>query len=375
MPTKRFSLKDELFNETKVRKIAGEIQLVYPAFESKMFIAAVLRGFPVQELMERLYWVRECLQKYLPSDYEVAVQILLEALPPPLDPTLTDDDFGDFIYGAYGNFVSEYGATAKNVSFSLAALREMTMRFSCEFPIRVFLNTFPEQTLRICADWVIDSHYHVRRLVSEGTRPSLPWGKNICLQPAEPLPFLDVLHADPTRFVTRSVANHLNDISKIDPELVLSTLRRWQELQQQSTAELGFITRHALRTLVKQGHPAALSLLGYEKAKVTVQTNLQTSLVQLGDALAFTLTLTSTSAQAQWLMVDYVVHFQKANGRLAPKTFKLKKLLLPAKTAVSLHKLHPLRPMTTRQLYAGAHALEIQVNGQRFGKQTFNLLH
>jgi hypothetical protein len=42
------------------------------------------------------------------------------------------------------------------------------------------------------------------------------------------LPLLDALHADPTRFVTRSVANHLNDIAKIAPERVLAPLADWK---------------------------------------------------------------------------------------------------------------------------------------------------
>lgn len=181
MPTARFSLKDQLFNTRKVTRIAQEITAVHPEFQTKAFIVAVTEKFPELELMERMYWTRACLREFLPTEYQQAVKILIAALPTPLDSTLTDNDFGDYIYGAYGNFVSEYGATKKDVLFSLAALREMTTRFSCEFSIRVFIELFPNETLQLFEQWVLDPHYHVRRLVSEGSRPKLPWAKKSLL--------------------------------------------------------------------------------------------------------------------------------------------------------------------------------------------------
>ena len=299
MPAEKFSLKDHLFNQEKITQIAKEIQAVYPPFKTQAFIQSVLRQFPQQELMERMYWVRECLRTYLPESYRAAVAILLEALPPPLNPTLRDDDFGDYIYGAYGNFVSQYGATEKDGQFSLTALRTMTTRFSCEFPIRVFLNEFPKETLRAFAEWSTDPHYHVRRLVSEGSRPKLPWAKKITLDYTVPLAFLDTLHADPTRFVTRSVANHLNDISKLDAELVVQTLKRWRKISVQNPKELDFITHHALRTLLKQGHAGALDMLGYQAAAVEAQLAIKTPQVQVGKSLIFTAEIHSTSKKPQ----------------------------------------------------------------------------
>ena len=51
----------------------------------------------------------------------------------------------------------------------------MTKRFSAEGAIRAFILIYPERTLAILADWVEDDNPHIRRLVSEGTRPRLPW--------------------------------------------------------------------------------------------------------------------------------------------------------------------------------------------------------
>jgi 3-methyladenine DNA glycosylase AlkC len=75
------------------------------------------------------------------------------------------------------------------------------------------------------------------------------------------IPILDRLFADPTRYVTRSVANHVNDISKKDPQLALDTLERWRRLGHQQPREMGYVIRHAARTLVRADHPRALDLV------------------------------------------------------------------------------------------------------------------
>ena len=77
------------------------------------------------------------------------------------------------------------------------------------------------------------------------------------------MPLLNRLHCDQTRYVTRSVANHLNDIAKIDADRVVGLLREWSTAGKQSAKELNWMTRHGLRTLVKQGHVGALDLLGF----------------------------------------------------------------------------------------------------------------
>ena len=132
----KFSLKDELFNSQKVEKIAFEIKEVYPTFEVSQFTKETLVKFPKLELKERIYHIRDMLYKYLPSDYKKAVTILLQALPPELDPRKSDDDFGDFIYAPYSEYVTAYGCCDEHLDFSLQALREITKRFSVEFAIR-----------------------------------------------------------------------------------------------------------------------------------------------------------------------------------------------------------------------------------------------
>ncbi len=259
----KFSLKDSLFNRTKVEKIASEIHTVFPDFDRVGFVSQTVGKFPELELKARISWIADSLTSFLPTDFRAAVGILLAALPPACDPTLRDDDFGDFIYAPYSEFVVRHGCTTSDLDFSLQALKAITTRFSAEDAIRYFINAFPSETMGVLSVWAQDAHYHVRRLASEGTRPKLPWSQKIVLNPGAAAPILDTLFSDSTRFVTRSVANHLNDISKTDPDFVLAKLAEWRDSGKQSDKEMAYIVTHSLRTLIKQGHEETLSFLGF----------------------------------------------------------------------------------------------------------------
>jgi 3-methyladenine DNA glycosylase AlkC len=368
-------LKDLLFNREKVEKIANEITQVYPAFDTNGFVAEVLAQFPTLELKARITWIAACLQRYLPAAYPAAVAILLKALPAPNDPDRSDNDFGDFIYAPYADFVAQYGCTHEHLALSLTALYEITQRFSAEDAIRPFLNAFPAETLSELARWAHDSHYHVRRLCSEGTRPKLPWARKIAIPVTAPILLLDTLFADSTRFVTRSVANHINDIAKIDAELALNTLARWQAMQQQTPAEMDYIIRHGLRTLIKQGNPKAMQLLGVsDLVNVSVTAFEVPAQIEMNTALAFSVHL--VAHEAADMIVDYIVYFQNKAGKLSGrKVFKLKQVSMAQGETTILTKRHLLREdMTTRKLFRGQHIIELQINGTSYGKKEFQII-
>jgi 3-methyladenine DNA glycosylase AlkC len=370
--TEKVLLKDILFNKGKVEKIAGEIQRVHPSFKKNEFVRDVVAKFPELELKARISWIAECLKKYLPSDYKRAVGILIKALPEPNNPELSDDDFGDFIYAPYAEYVAKNGCTKENLSYSLNAFREMTTRFSSEDAIRYFLNAFPQETLKELLKWSKDEHYHVRRLCSEGTRPKLPWSQKINILITAPLPILDNLFSDKTRFVTRSVANHINDISKIDPDLAIGTLSRWKKSGKQTPKEMDYIIRHALRTLIKDGNPKALKLLGVShEADVRVSNFKVPKEVKMNTTLYFSFSFEAN--EEAHIVADYVLYFQNKLGKLnGRKVFKLKKFSLAKGESITLTKRHMLREhMTTRKLFRGKHEIEIQINGKSFGKKAF----
>lgn len=370
-----FSLKDALFNPIKVRKIASEITAVYDEFLQEEFEKDVLTRLPELELKERIYHIRDMLTLYLPQDFIKAANILLEALPEALDNSKTDDDFGDFIYAPYGEFVALHGCCDEHLSFSLQTLRELTKRFSVEFAIRDFINTFPQQTLAMLKECSLSENYHERRLASEGLRPKLPWAKKLTIDHTEPLTHLDNLFYDHSRYVTRSVANHLNDIAKINPSLVISTLKRWKRSGKQMSKEMDYMMNHALRTLVKQGNEDALVLLGYMKDPAIKVHDfiLSNTMVSIGEALVFDFAL--EASEDTRLMIDYIIHFNTKTGTLSPKVHKLKKLVLKKGSRLTLQKKHLFKSnMTTRKFYAGEHKVELQINGTLYGSKAFKLV-
>ena len=370
----KFSLKDALYNPTKVQKIATEIKAVYPVFNQEAFEKEVIESFPDLELKARMYHIRDMLTRHLPQDYKEAANILLQALPEALDNTKSDDDFGDFIYAPYGEFVTFHGCCTEHVDFSLQALREISKRFSVEFAIRDFINTFPTKTLAVLEACSVSDNYHERRLASEGLRPKLPWAKKLTIDYSEPLTHLENLFDDNTRYVTRSVANHLNDIAKEDAPLVIETLKRWKASDKQNAKEMDYIINHALRTLVKQGNEDALELLGYVyKPDIDVSGfTLQNKEVSVGEALRFDFKL--NAKEDTKLMIDYIIHFRTKAGTFSPKVHKLKKVSLKKGESLTLQKKHPFKAnMTTRTLYEGEHKVELQINGTCYAESMFIL--
>lgn len=358
-----FSLKDDLFNADTVGRLAGHFEEA-GVFKARRFQAVVMERMPPLELMARIQMIAEVLADFLPSDFLAAAQAIEMALPPPLDPTRRDDDFGHFIYAPLGVYAENHGL-AEHRDRSLDLLEAVTQRFSMEYSIRAFLNHHQAATLERMQDWITHDHYHVRRLVSEGTRPKLPWGKAVGLTPDQTLPLLDALHGDGTRFVTRSVANHLNDLTKTGPDQVIARLDEWKDTGAQDEEELLWMRKHALRGLIKSGHPGAMQHLGYRPdVDITVR-DLSITPTRFERGTAAELSVTLEPMEDAPLIVDYVIDFRKANGQTAPKTFKWKVLEASAGKPVELRKKHMFKAdATTFKLYPGAHRLRIQINGR-----------
>jgi 3-methyladenine DNA glycosylase AlkC len=220
------------------------------------------------------------------------------------------------------------------------------------------------ETLELFSNWAEDGNYHVRRLVSESTRPRLPWAPRITIDIRAPLPLLDKLHADPTRYVTRSVSNHLNDITKVDPGIVISALERWRRTGRQEPAELDWMTRHALRTLIKLGHRQTMTLLGHspdpEVSSGPIQ--LDTPMVPAGETLEFSIAITANADER--LIVDYTIDFVRKDGTRRPRVYKLGRLEMGAGQVATLSKSHRLHAdATTYSLYPGIHTLTVTANG------------
>jgi 3-methyladenine DNA glycosylase AlkC len=339
-------------------------------FPARSFVRRAKHGLDELELRARVDHTAHVLRACLPDDFGEALDIVLRAGESWKSP---GGPVGGFAAWPIIEMIGFHGI--EHYDASLCALRELTHLFSSEFAIRPYIEHDPKKALRCLRAWSDDPREHVRRLVSEGTRPRLPWGTRLRMFQRDPKPvllLLERLKDDPSEYVRRSVANNLNDIAKDNPDAMLAVCKRWSK---KANTNRAWIIRHATRSLVKQGHPVALEILGYDAnaAVVVRKLRVQPATVALGEDVSLSFELHSKSKSDLPLVVDYVVHHVKKNGRATPKVFKLKNVTLPGGTRMDVHKVHRLRPISTRTYYAGRHTIEITVNGKAGARATFEL--
>lgn len=354
----------EMFNAIYFKKLATNLSDVYPILDKKKFLNDLLEELASKSLNERMRHTSQVLRKHLPDHYKIAVKIL-DQLIPKMDKGYTALVFPDFV-GKYG---LEYPA------LSLRALKNYTSFGSSEFAIREFLRNDFEQTIHTMYAWAKDANHHVRRLASEGSRPRLPWSFKldaVIEHPKWTEPILGVLKTDPELYVRKSVANHLNDISKENPDYMLQLIQSWG----QGHPHTDWIIKHASRTLIKKGNTKALSLFNIQSnPKVKVENfNIIPRQLKLGESLEFSCTITSISKVTQKILIDYIIHYVKQSGNTSPKIFKLKTFELLSGATIKIFKKQKFVDFSTRIHYAGEHKIELQVNGKVMSGGNFRLV-
>jgi 3-methyladenine DNA glycosylase AlkC len=366
-----YKLKD-FFDAGLVRDIASDIARVCPKFDMAGFVSAGLDGLDRLELLQRGWHLAEALRKHLPQRFPKAAEVLIASLGPEQKGT---ESFGmaPFHYLPHVLFVQKYGLD--DFEAAMRAQYELTKRFSAESSIRSYLVKYPERTYARLAEWASDDNVHVRRLVSEGTRPRLPWAPRLPDFQKDPGPviaLLELLKDDPERYVQRSVANNINDIGKDHPELAVELCRKWMK---GAPPGRRWIVGHALRSLLKKGHAGALELLGFGgRPEISISpARLIPEHVVLGGRLRFDFEIASTAKTAQELLVDYAVHFVKANGETRPKVFKLKKIVLQPAARVDLGSSILFETLTTRKPYPGRHRIDVLINGLAYPLAEFEV--
>ena len=357
-------LKDQLFHKKNVQYLAQLINKTYAEFDEEQFSKKVLSKFPELELKERIFWIRENMEKQLPQKYEETLEILTESI---------KGAKVDFIFAAYSDYVEKNGCTKEHLAKSLDALGEFTKYFSAEFAIRFFINDFPEQTFAMMKKWSKSDDDDQRRFASEGLRPKLPWAKAINFDYKRGAKILDSLFYDKNRYVTRSVANHLNDISKFDADFVVEKLEQWRDSKKQNDKEMNYIINHSLRTSVKRGHAKTLEFLGYNPEPQIVVENLKIKnpKISIGDTLEFSFDI--AAAKQENLVVDYKITYPTPHKRKSEKVFKIKKISLKKGEKIHISKRQIFKEMTTKRLYSGNYKLEIQINGGIVAETEFYL--
>ncbi len=335
------------------------------ALDADDYAAAVDARIAGLELKDRVLVLAEELRARLPQDYETAVDILVCSL----GPELTEDQ-GMFTESWFlmpvARFVEEYGL--EHPAVSLAAIEEITCRHTGEYAIRPYLSKWHDLTMAQVRRWARSDSHNVRRLATEGIRPRLPWAARYQPFVADPAPvieILDLLVADRSGYVRTSVANNLNDISRDHPELAVRTARRW--LDNFDSAATQSLVAKGLRTLVKAGNPAALETIGtpFDPHITVPEVLLSTSTPRVGDTMEILAMIANTSNEPRDVIVDYQIHFRKADGTLRPTVFRLGKTRIPAKTEIKLCKKHSFRINKTRAYHPGRQGISVQANGTK----------
>jgi 3-methyladenine DNA glycosylase AlkC len=358
----------DLLNEQTVGALAEAMHTAHGTFDREAFLTRVFDAdWPARALKQRIRHITVTLHDLMREDYRDALDMLRRVRL----------DVKGIVQWVFTDYVEVYGLDDREAS--MPALEEFTQQFSAEFAIRPFIVRYPERTMAQMLAWAGHESAEVRRLATEGCRPRLPWGirlQDLVADPSPILPVLEQLKNDESESVRRSVANNLNDISKDNPDVVLGLLREWQaDAVDDVRREVRWITSHALRTLVKQGHPQALAMLGYPSdAEIAVQNvAVEPQSIQIGDEITLSFDIESLADDLLNLMIDYVVYHMRTNGKLTPKVFKLTKTAIQPGEVLHIERKHSFAPVTTRKYYPGEHAIEPKINGQLFGRAGFVL--
>lgn len=361
---------DELLGVDVAHALTDGIRNVLPGTPLPELSAAP-ESFEGLALRERADLLRDALLADIPGDYATLAHVIRSAAD--RDAAFT----GWLTWPVTGAVAARAVEEGTDASFddAMALLAELTVRLSAEFAIRTLLRHDLERALDIVQGWTTSPDEHVRRLASEGTRAYLPWAVRVpalISHPGVTIGILDALYRDDSPYVRRSVANHLNDLSRDSPDIVVETARRWLDAPAPTTQAL---VRHALRTLIKRGDPQALALLGFAPASVEIEGPLLgDACVPWGAEVGFTAVIRNTAKESTRLAIDYVVHHRRANGSLSTKVFKLATAELAPGAQFAIDRRHSFRAITTRRYYPGEHALALQVNGVATPPVTFELL-
>lgn len=354
------NLKDE-YNKQFVTNLAQNIAVNDNKFDSTSFVNHIInKNWGRKELKERIRFITETLNSFLNYSYPQQIEILSKVV----------TNYKGLQGILFPDFVQVYGLDDYNTS--IKALELFTQHSTAEFAIRPFIEKYPTQTMEQMLKWSKHTSKHLRRLASEGTRPKLPWAsplKEFVKNPKPCLPILENLKNDESLYVRKSVANHLNDISKNQPDLVLSICNKWYG----NSTNTNWIVKHALRTLLKKGNKNALAIFGLDNAKLLEINRLKLSNkeVKIGGFIFFEFDLINQSNKERAVRLEYKIDYVKANGTTSGKVFQLSEFSLKAQQSKSFKRKQWFKQLSTRVHYPGIHKITLIINGD--AKESVNL--
>lgn len=360
-------MKDKYYNYDSLHDLASRIKAVFPSFQENDFVDHIMNEtWDALELKARMRQITINLGKYLPPDYKQALGIIDQVV------AGYPSGYNDYALIYFPDFVEVYGQDECHWDLSMAAIERYTPLSTAEFAVRPFIIKQEARMMQQMAVWARHDNEHVRRLASEGCRPALPWGQALTSfkkDPSPVLPILEQLNTDPSLYVRKSVANHLNDISKTHPDLVTKIARDWYGRHEYTD----WIVKHGCRTLLKKGDPEALSIFGYDNSPADISAfALGASSVMIGEELMFSFTV--SAKETMKVRLEYGVDYVKANGRRNRKVFKISEILLKEGEKKSYTKVHCFADLSTRKHYPGTHSIALIINGIECEKLDFELV-
>lgn len=350
-------MKDKYYNYDSLHALALRIKDAYPSFPAASFLGGIIdETWDSLELKTRMRKITLQLGICLPADYEQALAILdkvVAGFPP---------DFYDFSLMCFPDFVEVYGQEERHWDLSIAALERYSPSSTSEMAVRPFLIKHQDRMMRQMALWAKSDNEHIRRLASEGCRPQLPWGQVLYSFKKDPSPvlaILELLKADPSLYVRKSVANNLNDISKTHPALIAKTARDWYGKDERTD----WIVKHGCRTLLKNGSKDVLDIFGFTDARhVNIDGfSLSTTSVSIGENVTFSFVI--SAEETTKVRLEYGIDYVKANGKRSRKIFQISEIILKANRKKTYEKTHSFADLSSRKHYPGIHTITLIVNG------------
>ncbi|PHS56804.1 MAG: DNA alkylation repair protein [Sulfurimonas sp.] len=356
-------LRKDLYNHQYILTLSKAIKKIYMDFESIKFQECVFNEYWLKkELKQRMRHISKSMYIYLPKDYEISINILINVFKNmPHNLRIENMIFQDF--------VEVFGLN--DFDISMQALEKFTINCSSEFAIRQFILKNKEKTMSQMFKWSKSSNEHHRRLASEGCRPRLPWAialNDFKKDPSLVLEILDTLKDDKSAYVRKSVANNLNDISKDNPDILKFLLKKWIGNNKTTDALL----KHASRTLLKASDRDVLNIFGFFRTKdIQIKNfNINTK-IEWGGELNFSFDIFSNEKLGR-LRIEYIMYFLRQNSKYSKKVFKISEGNYETNFK-SISKKHSFRAISTRKYYDGIQKITILINGKEFVNSEFVL--
>lgn len=363
------TLFKDLFSEDFYRGLVKVLNDVLPNFDELVFFEKVRADdFEQLEMKQRITRTCEVLHEFMPAEFEEAAPYLIEVVRKLQAQEVVEDSL---VYLFIPEYVERYGIG--EYQLAVDAFEVITPFITCEFAVRPFIVKYPQMIDKM-QKWTVHSNRRVRRLASEGCRPRLPWGMALAELKKDPAPIMPILLAlkdDECEVVRRSVANNLNDIAKDNSAVVIEFSQRYFG----DNTNRDKLIKHACRTLLKQAEPNTLELFGFDSQGIELsEFVVHTAQVMIGSALEFSFKVHNRSDQNKKLRLEYGIYYQKYNGTLARKVFKISEREIATGELYPVKRKQSFKVITTRKFHPGLHQVSIILNGRELSICDFNLV-